>query len=145
MKKIIILIIALVFLLIVPIVGFIIYEISKESSSQETIQGNPEAPDVGYMYSLDTIVLNLLNNGGRKYIKVELVLELENDDIISIEEKKPVLLDEIISNISSKSAEEIITTSGKDKLKEELKDKLNNKLNNKNKIKNIYFNNFIVQ
>lgn len=97
------------------------------------------------MYPLDIFTVNLLSESGRRYLKVEMNLELEGEELSpELEQKKPVFRDIIIRILSSKSLEEISTSKGKEKLKEQIVSELNTRLKD-GKVKNVYFTDFVVQ
>ncbi len=101
--------------------------------------------EVGIMFPLDLFTVNLLSESGRRYLKVEMNLELEGEELaIELEAKKPVLRDIIIRILSSKSLEEISTAKGKETLKEQIVSELNTRVKD-GKIKNVYFVDFVVQ
>lgn len=101
--------------------------------------------EVGIMFPLDLFTVNLLSESGRRYLKVEMNLELEGEELaIELEKKKPVLRDIIIRILSSKSLEEISTAKGKESLKEQIVSELNKRVKD-GKIKNVYFVDFVVQ
>jgi len=101
--------------------------------------------EVGIMFPLDLFTVNLLSESGRRYLKVEMNLELEGEELaIELEKKKPVLLDIIIRILSSKSLEEISTVKGKETLKEQIVSEVNTRIKD-GKIKNVYFVDFVVQ
>lgn len=101
--------------------------------------------EVGLMYPLDPFTVNLLSESGRRYLKVELNLEIEGEELSpELDEKKPIFRDIIIRQLSSKSLEEISTAKGKDKLKGDIVGELNTRLKD-GKIKNVYFTDFVVQ
>jgi flagellar FliL protein len=101
--------------------------------------------EVGIMYPLDLFTVNLLSESGRRYLKVEMNLELEGEELaIELDSKKPVLRDIIIRILSSKSLEEISTVKGKETLKEQIVSELNTRIKD-GKVKNVYFVDFVVQ
>jgi flagellar FliL protein len=101
--------------------------------------------EVGIMFPLDLFTVNLLSESGRRYLKVEMNLELEGEELAhELETKKPVLRDIIIRILSSKSLEEISTAKGKETLKEQIVTELNTRIKD-GKIKNVYFVDFVVQ
>lgn len=101
--------------------------------------------EVGLMFPLEPFTVNLLSESGRRYLKVEMNLEIGGEELSpELEEKKPIFRDIIIRQLSSKSLEEISTLKGKDKLKEEIVRELNTRLKD-GKVKNVYFTDFVVQ
>jgi len=89
--------------------------------------------------------LTFSSEGGRRYLKCEINLELEGEELSpELDTKKPVFRDIIIRILSSKSLEEISTIKGKEKLKEQIVNDLNMRLKD-GKVKNVYFTDFVVQ
>jgi flagellar protein FliL len=116
----------------------------KEPSSSGS-HGGGEMTEVGLMFPLDTFTVNLLSESGRRYLKCEINLEMEGEELSpELETKKPVFRDIIIRILSSKSLEEISTAKGKEKLKEQIVNDLNMRLKD-GKVRNVYFTDFVVQ
>ncbi|MGZ5208313.1 MAG: flagellar basal body-associated protein FliL [Sulfuricurvum sp.] len=114
------------------------------ATSEENSHGSVST-EVGIMYPLDLFTVNLLSESGRRYLKVEMNLELEGEELaVELDTKKPVLRDIIIRILSSKSLEEISTAKGKETLKEQIVSELNTRIKD-GKIKNVYFVDFVVQ
>ena len=109
---------------------------SKRSSSYLTI---------GPMYPMSQFVVNLLSEGGGKYLKVALDIELDNEELSSeLDMKKSLIRDIIIRSLSSKTFEEVSTMKGKDRLKDEIVNSINDVLAD-GQINNIFFTDFVVQ
>jgi len=101
--------------------------------------------EVGIMYPLDLFTVNLLSESGRRYLKVELNLEIEGEELAhELDTKKPLLRDIIIRILSSKSLEEISTAKGKETLKEQIVSEINPRIKD-GKVMNVYFVDFVVQ
>lgn len=101
--------------------------------------------EVGIMYPLDLFTVNLLSESGKRYLKVEMNLELEGEELAGeLDTKKPILRDIIIRILSSKSLEEISTANGKETLKKQIVSELNTRIKD-GKVKNVYFVDFVVQ
>jgi flagellar FliL protein len=116
-----------------------------ESHATESEGHGGSLTEVGIMFPLDLFTVNLLSESGRRYLKVEMNLELEGEElVVELEKKKPVLRDIIIRILSSKSLEEISTAKGKEALKEQIVSELNTRVKD-GKIKNVYFVDFVVQ
>jgi flagellar protein FliL len=107
--------------------------------------GNMALQEIGPMFPLDTFTVNLLSESGRRYLKVEMNLELSGEELgVELDSKTAVIRDIIIRLLSSKSLEEISTAKGKEKLKEQIVDQLNMRLRD-GRINNVYFTDFVVQ
>ena len=127
------------------------HEDAKEAPAEEDHaaegddHGAEGGTEAGLMFPLETFTVNLLSESGRRYLKVEMTMEMEGEELSpELEEKKPIFRDVIIRQLSSKSLEEISTLQGKEKLKEGMVTELNKRLKD-GKIKNIYFTDFVVQ
>ncbi|DAB39396.1 MAG: hypothetical protein A2552_00735 [Sulfuricurvum sp. RIFOXYD2_FULL_44_160] len=120
-------------------------EAADEGSGSTTHVSGEAVTEVGLMFPLDTFTVNLLSESGRRYLKVEMNLEIEGEELSpELETKKPIFRDIIIRILSSKSLEEISTIKGKEKLKEQIVNDLNMRLKD-GKVKNVYFTDFVVQ
>ncbi len=119
----------------------------QERPMQRPSQGIQESAlsEIGPMFPLDTFTVNLLSESGRRYLKVEMNLELSGEELgLELDNKTAVIRDIIIRLLSSKSLEEISTAKGKEKLKEQIVDQLNMRLRD-GRINNVYFTEFVVQ
>lgn len=137
-KMIVIIVAGLVLMLIVTIVvGYFV-----------THKPEPKPVDsfvIGPMYSLDPFVVNLIDYNGRRYLKTEIDLELENDKMTAeIERKVPFIRNIIINVLSSKTFKDISSIEGKDSLRREIVYRVNRALSG-GKVKNVYFKDFVVQ
>jgi flagellar FliL protein len=113
--------------------------------SRKKVSRNTESLTVGPMYPLDNFIVNLLSEGGRRYLKVQMNLELEGEELAEeLDTKVPVIRDLIIRIMSSKTIEEISTAKGKEKLKNQLVNKLNMRIKD-GQLQNIYFTEFVIQ
>lgn len=116
-----------------------------DSKPKTSGHGEESFSEIGIMFPLDIFTVNLLSESGRRYLKVEMNLELEGEEMaLELETKKPVLRDVIIRILSGKSLEEVSTVKGKESLKEEILADLNQRVKD-GKIKNVYFTDFVVQ
>lgn len=119
-------------------------------------------PGEGIMLNMSTKIINLLDPGGHKYIRVTVVVEFAPDDpeyeslpeeekiayLTAFEEKLnsrlPIMDDTVITLLSTKTYEELYTAEGKEKLRAEIMDTLSQKLSDLHII-SIYFTEFVVQ
>lgn len=115
---------------------------TKKVSNQ--IKESVEAK-LGPVVPLKQFIVNLVSNNGRRYLKVEMQLELSSADLMEEAlSKEPMARDIIIRTLSSKTYEEISTEQGKMRLKEEIIGNLNAKLVDGDVV-NVYFTKFVVQ
>ncbi len=116
--------------------------------AKETRAATGPASKVKSMMSLDAFLVNLADQDAARFVKVTFRLGL--DDPKSGEEyaSDPVTLaatrDRIISILSTKNAEEILTPEGKDKLRKEICEKVNQVLP-KGKVVEVFIMDFVVQ
>ena len=100
---------------------------------------------VGPMYPLEVFTVNLLSDSGRKFLKTQVNLELDDNSLSSeLDSKAPVIRDLVILILTSKTLEEVSTAKGKEKLKEQLVNQINLRLQD-GQINNIYFTEFVIQ
>ncbi|MDF1879769.1 flagellar basal body-associated protein FliL [Sulfurimonas sp. MAG313] len=155
-SNLVLIIIAVVLVLVLAIVGVVVVmlmsggdEQSQSSGGSQMTKEKPmkmmDAMEVGPMFPLDTFTVNLLSDSGRRYLKVQINLELDGEELAAeLESKTAVIRDVCIRLLSSKTLEEISTAKGKEKLKEQIVNQLNLRLRDGN-IRHIYFTEFVVQ
>lgn len=95
--------------------------------------------------SLPTFLVNLADPLGRRYIKLTIDVEME-DDIAAkdLEKNLAKVRDTVILLLSSKTYAELSTLESKQLLKMEIVNQLNLILNTK-KVKNVYFTDLVIQ
>jgi flagellar basal body-associated protein FliL len=96
-------------------------------------------------YPLDEIVTNLLDDSGKKYVKVNIYIGYEVNKKLTAEldENKTIIRDAVITSIRAKKTTDF-SVMGLDAIKEELIKSINPILT-KGKITNIYLNDILVQ
>lgn len=162
-KKMLIIIIA-VFVLMMGMMGggfFIMWkqmsatvaQVQQDNGQGEEDGAEAEAQEVtiGPLYKLDTMIVNLADHGGKRYLRVTMEMELKVADEIDpsemveeIDMRLPQLRDTILMILPSKQYADISTTAGKIALRDEIIAKLNALLK-KGQINTIYFTEFVVQ
>jgi flagellar FliL protein len=152
MSKTVLIIIISVAVLFMGMVGagfFILWnKISQVPPDPSTIEQMPveeEENTIGPLYSLDTMIVNLSDHGGKRYLRVTMALELsEPDAVTTIESRLPQVRDAILTILPTKTYDEISTTEGKIALRTQVMEKINS-LITKGRVENIYFTEFVVQ
>jgi flagellar FliL protein len=92
---------------------------------------------------LDTFIVNLQVKGS--FLKTTLQLEFDEPELPhTIEHDTPKIRDAIIRVLSSKAAPDILSTEGKEKLREELKRAVNEALKSED-VTQVYITEFIIQ
>jgi flagellar FliL protein len=142
-------------MIVVAAVGAMIYLNKKKEAAEPkidaVIKGEKEAqkkeaeePEfIGKLIPLETFLVNLSGSRGQKLAKINMELEVSNEEVQKeIEKLKPRIRDIIIIILSSKNYGQVATTEGKDGLREEIRDQVNLILT-KGKVKRVYFTEFI--
>ncbi len=119
-------------------------------------------PGQGLMIDTGTKIVNLAEPSGRRYIRVNIVLEFAPDDleyytmpaeeqnayIMAFDEdistKLPVINDSLIALLSGKTFEDVYTAAGKEIVRQEIMDSLNARLF-EYQVLFVYFTEFVVQ
>ncbi|TXE83677.1 flagellar basal body-associated protein FliL [Campylobacter peloridis] len=163
----VIIIVVFLFVFLLVIIGAIAYlmfsggnsdEENPTAQNEEATQQAAPAPkktnavaargsdyaNIGVMYPLAPFTLNLLSDGGARYVKCTIQLEQNVETLTpELDKKSAIIRDIIIRTLTSKTFEEVSTTKGKERLKDELTGKINEVLTD-GFIKNIYFTDFVV-
>ena len=105
----------------------------------------PPVPKIGPIHSLDTFIVNLADEGGGRYLRTTMKLELADDQSLNfVQERLPLIRDSILMTLPTKKYEDISTAEGKKTLRDELIAKLN-VIMVPGSVSNIYFTEFVVQ
>ena len=147
-------IIAVVFLLMMGIMGtgFFFMWTKLNAVNAQTVgpeDGDPEAEQemkqVGPIYPLETFIVNLADEGGNRYLRVTMRLELKDEETVSLVEKRlPLIRNSILMLVPTKKYADINTVEGKVVLRDEMIAELNANMT-PGSISNIYFTEFVIQ
>jgi flagellar protein FliL len=144
---------------------------SGDQSQEAAPAEEDAAPERGIILDLGEFILNLSDVNAKRYLKVNVALELTKlptdpeapkegggghgggegavDPMKAIEAEmgqyKPAIRDSIISTLSSKTAEELLSTPGKELAKEQIKEAVNGIFNGEREVIRVSFGNFIIQ
>jgi len=117
----------------------------QSQMKKSNVARNSSLITIGPIYPLDQFIVNLLSQGGSRFLKTKIDLELSGPELTAeLDKKKPLIRDIVIRTLSSKTFQEVSTNRGKEKLKDELVDRINAVLAD-GQIKNIFFTEFVVQ
>ncbi len=107
--------------------------------------GGHAAGTIGPVFMVKDMIINLVSEGGTRFCKVALGLEIDNPKMEPEMTKREALIkDVMISVISKKTPEELMTPKGQDAVKQEIMDKINDTLKD-GRITNVYFTTFLIQ
>ncbi|WP_428027117.1 flagellar basal body-associated FliL family protein [Arcobacter sp.] len=162
-KGLMIVLVALIVVLLLAVIGggFFLYSQGvfspQEAGKQtETVKKEESNSSDRFKAAINDLVLNITNAKGReKLMKLSFTLKSSDPGIEAIVEAyKAEIVDVVISQISARSSEELLTVGGKALLKDELIDEINKVLNDatssnseiqKNSIKDILFTTFVIK
>ena len=111
------------------------------SESQKTAGISESGP----ILDLNTFIVNLMGDSGRRYLKVTIKLELSAETLKEeINKKMPEIQDNLLVLLSSKSYDDIADISGKIRLRAEIMNRINNVLTT-GEIHKVFFTEFVIQ
>ncbi len=121
-------------------------------TAPETLEGTEAVAEkkdgkvlVKSLLSMETFVVNLADPGGKRYLRVTIALEIDDQDFVEkVKKIVPKMRDKVLLILPAKKFKDIQTSSGKDALRKEILAQLNPLLN-KCKITNLYFQEFVIQ
>jgi flagellar FliL protein len=104
-----------------------------------------EADELGPLYSMGTLIVNLSDQGGKRYLRVTMELELGDVSMVEkVDKRIAQIRDSILMILPTKSYDDISTTAGKTALRDELIAKINSFFKTR-PVTNLYFTEFVVQ
>lgn len=111
---------------------------SKKADSEQIVQKTG-------IWSMGSLVVNLMDANGERYLKTTIQIEVSSQDCISeMDLLKPKITDSILGLLSSKSYREIAGFEGKQRLRDEIAMRLNSYLA-KGQVRRVYFTEFLIQ
>lgn len=147
-------------------------DISTEQNPDEDVVDEEEEVQKGIIVDLGDFILNLSDQSQKKYLKVNVALELtriptdydftkppekksghgssdEEDPMKMIElemaQYKPAIRDAVITNFSSKTSDEVLTSAGKELVKEQITEDVNAIFAGEREVIRVSFGQFIIQ
>lgn len=106
---------------------------------------NKKTPADFVTYQMEELVVNPANTNGKRYLMVEISLELDDKaDIQKIEQHKLRLKQEIMETLSSRSIPELVKVSERDKLRSEIIMLINSTIGVRS-VRNLYFTKYVMQ
>ena len=149
---------------------------TEQNAEEEETLADEEAVQKGIIVDLGDFILNLNDQTQKKYLKVNVALELtriptdydpsnppvekkgghgghgggeEIDPMKMIEmemaQYKPAIRDAVITNFSSKTADEVLTSAGKEIVKEQITEDVNAIFAGEREVIRVSFGQFIIQ
>lgn len=100
---------------------------------------------MGPIYKMDTLIVNLADQGGKRYLRLTMEWELSGTEAIQeIDRRMPQLRDAILMILPTKQYADISSAQGKIGLRDELMARVNGILR-QGSVTMIYFTEFVVQ
>ena len=117
--------------------------LSDGEQTSSAIAKKAAAP--GISYSVEPFIVNLLDQGGKRYLKAQFELDIEDESLKKeLSRRMPQLRDAILMLLSSKTFADISIPEGKVQLRSELTERINSILK-EGAIRTLYFTEFVVQ
>ena len=108
-------------------------------------EGAKEEVNLGVMFPLDPLIVNLAGSQGKRFLKVTVSFELSTTEVhAELKENIQKVTDSILVLLSSKTFEDVYSVQGKFKLKDEVTTRVNRFLV-VGHVKEAYFTEFIIQ
>jgi|SRR5690554_4759451 len=106
---------------------------------------NAKTPeDIGY-YQMEELVVNPANTNGKRYLLVEISMEIDDIKHIPLLEKNQMKLkQEIIETLSVRTISELIKVQGREELRSEIIDLINSTIGVQT-VRNLYFTKYVMQ
>jgi flagellar FliL protein len=118
---------------------------TTEEKSEDTNEEEEEEDVMGPIYALDTFIANLADEGGKRYLRVTMELELKDTTVREdLEKRLPQIRNAVLMLLPTKRHEDIQNIEGKIVLRNEIIDRLNS-LFKEDRIANLYFTEFVIQ
>ena len=139
---------------IMPIIGIVlvlnlvlvgkVFMGGKDKGGKEVAKTGPLVEEVGKKMPLDEFFVNL-EASNEHYLKITVALGLKKgEDEKKMEEEVAPMRDAILSCLTTKKLDQLVTADSKEKLKAEIKEKINKELGG-DKIAKVYFTAFATQ
>jgi flagellar FliL protein len=125
-------------------------ETRSQSAAENAEQGDQDASVpveklLGPVFSLDTFIVNLADEGGKRYLRMTIDLELDSEELESeVKKRLPQVRDSILTILPTKRFDDISSAKGKTALRDQMLERING-LMARGKVTNIYFKEFVVQ
>jgi len=134
-KKLIIILSAVAFLIVLMMGGLFFLMWSKLSNmeGQQAVEEAPEQVEmeaeetlVKPIFPLNSFIVNLAGENGKRYLKIKMILEITKEDLNdTIRQRIPQIRDSLMMILTSKRYEDVKDTTGKIALRQEIQKQIN--------------------
>ncbi len=152
-KKLIIILSAATFLIVLMMGGIFFMMWSKVSKMEgQSVEEEPEQvevvveePVVKPIFPLNSFIVNLAGENGKRYLKIKMDLEIAKEELNDdIRQRIPQIRDSIMMILTSKRYEDMKDTAGKIALRQDIQKQVN-AFFKEPCVSNIYFTDFVIQ
>ena len=117
----------------------------RERNPKQKAEAGHALAIMGPIFSLDTFIVNLKDEEGKRYLRITMALEVSDGTTqAEVEKRLPQVRHRILMTLPSKKYDDIRSGEGKIRLRDEIITKLNSLLTT-GKVTDIYFTEFVVQ
>ena len=117
----------------------------KEKKAEKVVDEIKNIEDMGVQFDVGTFIVNLQDKDADRYLKITIVLDVQDEKIkAELEKRLPQVKDAITTLLFTKSSKELRTAEGIEELKEEILKRVNAILPIGG-VKNVYFTDFVIQ
>ncbi|OPL12370.1 MAG: hypothetical protein AVO38_15070 [delta proteobacterium ML8_D] len=129
-------------LLIAVLISVLVFSFWACKKDKEEVE---KEDSFGPVFNVGEVIVNLSDVGQARYVKVEVVLELSDEETLKeVEKRTPQIRDIIIEIFSGQTAGNILDQQGKDSIKAEIIKSINLVLGI-GEVKEAYFTTIVVQ
>ena len=118
--------------------------VKQEEAIGNDVELEEKGSDEIQVYPLETFIVNLDGEGGRRYLKVKMTLEIDARIKGKLDDQLHKIRDSILILLSGKTFEDIRGSEGKYSLREEIKGRIG-RIIGRSAVKEVYLEEFVVQ
>jgi len=117
----------------------------KEKKAEKIVEDIKNIEDLGVQFDVGTFIVNLQDRDADRYLKVTIVLDVQDENVkMELEKRLPQVKDAITTLLFTKTSNDLRTPEGIEELKEEILKRVNAILPIGG-VKNVYFTDFVIQ
>lgn len=125
--------------------GGAFFFLTKSGGEKKTEHKEEKKAEDGIVFALEPFVVNLSDATGVRFLKVTMQIELSKPEFeAKAKAKVPQIRDAVITLLTSKSSDMLVSPEGKLQLKDEINIRLNQVLG-EGAVKNVFLTDFIMQ
>lgn len=120
-------------------------EKKNEKKAEKIVNEIKHVEDLGVEFDVGTFIVNLQDRDADRYLKISVVLEVQDEKIkAELQKRLPQVKDAITTLLFTKNSKELKSAEGIERLKEEIIKRINAILPIGG-VKNVYFTDFVIQ